>query len=56
MPVLSKNQIIRMTAFWLFDTSEIQKDTRQIWDNPAALKEAGGAYAIEQIMGSWLGV
>lgn len=51
MPVLNKNQIIRMTQL---SGCSIPPKFRRILDryedNPAALKEAGEAYAIEQII------
>jgi len=51
MPVLNKNQIVRMTK--LAGCSLPPKFLRildRYEDNPAALKEAGEAYAIEQII------
>ena len=51
MPVLNKNQIVRMTKL---AGCQLPNKLRRILDryehNPAALKEAGEAYAIEQII------
>ena len=51
MPVLNKNQIIRITKLaGCVIPPKFQRILNRYEDNPAALKEAGEAYAIEQII------
>ncbi len=51
MPVLNKNQIIRMTKLaGCAIPAKLRRIMDRYEDNPAALKEAGEAYAIEQII------
>lgn len=51
MPVLNKNQIIRMTKLaGCAVPAKLHRILDRYADNPAALKEAGEAYAIEQII------
>lgn len=51
MPVLNKNQIIRITKLAGCNMpSKFRRILDRYEDNPAALKEAGEAYAIEQII------
>ena len=51
MPVLNKNQIIRITKLaGCALPPKLQRILNRYEDNPAALKEAGEAYAIEQII------
>ena len=51
MPVLNKNQILRMTKLAGCSVPpKFQRILDRYQDNPAALKEAGEAYAIEQII------
>lgn len=51
MPVLNKNQIIRMTKLaGCTIPPRLKRILDRYEDNPAALKEAGEAYAIEQII------
>lgn len=51
MPVLNKNQILRITQLsGCVMPPKFQRILDRYEDNPAALKEAGEAYAIEQII------
>ncbi len=51
MPVLNKNQILRMTKLaGCMIPPRLRRILDRYEDNPAALKEAGEAYAIEQII------
>lgn len=51
MPVLNKNQIVRITKLsGCAIPAKFQRILDRYQDNPAALKEAGEAYAIEQII------
>ena len=51
MPVLNKNQILRMTKLSGCKlTKKLKRMLDRYGDNPEALKEAGEAYATEQII------